>query len=154
MITPGEKHLTASVLVATNEQPVRVLLLHHRKHQTWLQPGGHVELFENPWETAVRELEEETGLDVSAYLPAPRSIAKDSFQLTPPDFVGQYLVPATSDQPAHYHVDWLYVVKIPQAVPLTNEKEKSYDIGWFSLEQIENLPMFANTKFFIKKLLT
>src|SRR5437899_1599903 len=66
----AEGHLTASALVvsATGE---RVLLLHHRKLDRWLQPGGHGDPGETSGEqVALREAHEETGL---AGLPAPRS---------------------------------------------------------------------------------
>ncbi len=41
----------------------RVLLIHHRRLDTWLPVGGEVEAGETPLEAARRELEEETGLD-------------------------------------------------------------------------------------------
>src|SRR6266540_3835261 len=58
----AEGHLTASALVvsATGE---RVLLLHHRKLDRWLQPGGHGDPGETSGEqVALREAHEETGL--------------------------------------------------------------------------------------------
>lgn len=54
--------VAAEVLVVHDE---RVLLQRRatgRKAGTWGFPGGHPEPFEVPWEAAVRELEEETGL--------------------------------------------------------------------------------------------
>ena len=56
-----EKHFTASALIIDNG---KVLLLHHKKLGVWFYPGGHVEKNETPEQTVIREVKEETGLDV------------------------------------------------------------------------------------------
>ena len=38
--------------------------MHHKKLDVWLYPGGHVEDTETPDEALVREVKEETGLDI------------------------------------------------------------------------------------------
>ena len=58
----GEGHLTGSAFVLTADG-TRVLLLHHRKLDRWLQPGGHADPGERSGEAvALREVREETGL--------------------------------------------------------------------------------------------
>jgi 8-oxo-dGTP pyrophosphatase MutT (NUDIX family) len=42
----------------------RVLLIWHKKHNEWLPPGGHIEQNESPNDAVLREVMEETGLDV------------------------------------------------------------------------------------------
>lgn len=44
--------------------PDGVLLLRHRLLGIWVQPGGHLEPGETPWDAARRETAEETGLEV------------------------------------------------------------------------------------------
>ncbi len=54
-------HVTGSAVVTG---PRGVLLLRHRLLGFWVQPGGHLEPGETPWEAARREAQEETGLAV------------------------------------------------------------------------------------------
>ncbi len=42
----------------------KVLLIHHKKLNLWLPPGGHIEKDETPDDAVKRELKEELGLDV------------------------------------------------------------------------------------------
>jgi 8-oxo-dGTP pyrophosphatase MutT (NUDIX family) len=52
-------HVTGSAIVVSQ----RGVLLHlHKRAGIWVQPGGHVDEGEAPWEGAVRETLEETGL--------------------------------------------------------------------------------------------
>jgi 8-oxo-dGTP pyrophosphatase MutT (NUDIX family) len=55
-------HVTGSAIVTG---PRGVLLLRHKRLGFWLQPGGHIDPGESPWEAALREAHEETGLQVS-----------------------------------------------------------------------------------------
>lgn len=59
--TAGPVHVTGSGVVVGGRG---VVLLRHKRLGIWVQPGGHLEPGEPPWEAAVRETEEETGLDV------------------------------------------------------------------------------------------
>ena len=44
---------------------VKALVHRHRKLHIWLQPGGHIEHTENPWQALAHELREETGYELS-----------------------------------------------------------------------------------------
>jgi 8-oxo-dGTP pyrophosphatase MutT (NUDIX family) len=52
-------HVTGSAIVTG---PRGVILLRHKHLGFWLQPGGHVDHGEAPWQAAAREAGEETGL--------------------------------------------------------------------------------------------
>ena len=54
-------HVTGSALI---EGPRGILLLRHKRLGILVQPGGHIEPGESPWEAARREAEEETGLEL------------------------------------------------------------------------------------------
>ena len=70
----GPVHVTGSAIVAGG----RGTLLHrHRRLGTWLQPGGHLEPGETPWQAALREAQEETGLELRLPARSPRLVHVD-----------------------------------------------------------------------------
>ncbi len=59
---PGQHDLTVSAYIIRETPDGPRLLLHrHKTLALLLQPGGHVELDENPWAAMIREIAEETG---------------------------------------------------------------------------------------------
>jgi 8-oxo-dGTP pyrophosphatase MutT (NUDIX family) len=89
-----EDHVTASAIVVLPPGD-RVVLVSHRKLGGWLQPGGHVESEDGSvFETALREVREETGLDRLAS-PLGHSILD----------LDVHAIPAFGDEPPHFHYD-------------------------------------------------
>jgi 8-oxo-dGTP pyrophosphatase MutT (NUDIX family) len=70
----GPEHVTASAVVVGPRGTV--LHMHKRLHR-WLQPGGHVDAGEGPWDAAWRESREETGLEMDHPVGGPRLIHVD-----------------------------------------------------------------------------
>ena len=92
--TPG--HITATGLVISPDA-ARVLLVHHRRLERWLLPGGHVEAEDRAiWETAAREVREETGVPLRDDGIPPLAGA---------DVHG---IPAKGREPYHLHHDLLF----------------------------------------------
>ena len=122
-------HLTASAVVVSAEGD-RVLLLHHRKLERWLQPGGHGEPGETSGEVvALREALEETGLSGLALHPeAPRPLDVDVHD-----------IPARKDEPAHQHLDLRYLVTAPEGATLRRSVEETNDLRWFSWDELPGL---------------
>ncbi len=148
---PGEKQCTASILAVTQESPKRILLVHHKKYDLWIQPGGHMEKFENPVEAVVRETKEETGIDVGFLLGKIKKIDELASFLPIPDFFLEEKIAPHGQDPAHVHLDLLYQVEIPYQEVKRAEKE-SHDIGWFTPVEALRLPMYKNTRVIIQRI--
>ena len=55
---------TVGVFAIIHDDDRRVLLCHRRDHDLWNLPGGVLEHGEAPWDGVIREVREETGLEV------------------------------------------------------------------------------------------
>jgi 8-oxo-dGTP pyrophosphatase MutT (NUDIX family) len=131
-----EGHLTGSavVLSATGD---KTLLVHHRKLERWLQPGGHAEPDETSGEAvALREAHEETGIAALALHPqAPRPLDLDV-----------HFIPSSAGEPAHQHLDLRYLVVAPAAARLTRAEQESNDLRWFSWSEVPALGLDAGLR--------
>jgi len=121
-------HITASAWVLNIELD-KVLLLHHKKLNRWLQPGGHADGDEVLLQVAKKELEEETGIITTETL---NSRHADFFDLD------IHTIPARNDEPEHEHFDvrFAFVALSLQELQGNNE---SKDLRWVDLDKIEAL---------------
>jgi 8-oxo-dGTP pyrophosphatase MutT (NUDIX family) len=124
-----EGHLTGSALVVSSDG-TRVLLLHHRKLDRWLQPGGHANPGEvSGEEVALREALEETGIEgLELHGEAPRPLDVDVHD-----------IPARTGEPAHEHLDLRYLVVAPSDAALSPQFEELHDLRWVPWDELEAL---------------
>ncbi len=104
-------HVTGSAIVIG----ARGVLLHlHKRAQIWLQPGGHIDPGELPWEGAMRETWEETGINA-----------------VHPD-AGPFLIHVDChDAPkGHFHLDLRYLLIGADVDPAPPEGESQY-VRWY-----------------------
>jgi 8-oxo-dGTP pyrophosphatase MutT (NUDIX family) len=124
-----EGHLTGSAITVSTDGS-RVLLLHHRKLDRWLQPGGHGDPGEATGEeVALREALEESGIEGLALHPsAPRPLDVDVHD-----------IPARESEPAHEHLDLRYLVVAPAGAAVAPDLAELHEIRWVRWDDVDAL---------------
>lgn len=149
-----DKQLTATAYIV-NEQ--HVLLIYHKKLSKWLPPGGHLDPNELPSEGAVREAREETGIEIEIICQENVWINRWNAKSFPRPYLCLLEeIPAHKDQPAHQHIDFIYLAK-PIGGQITTNHTETNGLKWFSLQEIENLEsdveIFEETKQTIRQIM-
>jgi 8-oxo-dGTP diphosphatase len=142
-----EKHYTIMTLLITDETPCRALMIENRKYGCWMPPGGHQESNENPLETSIREVVEETGVDITEYLPKPVVVDEVATVLPPPSRIVEVKIDPRGDQPAHYHLDMLYVVHVPKSLTTHKyDEDEIASVAWLTLEEMTDITIPLNVR--------
>lgn len=118
-------HITASSWIVSKEG-THVLLTHHAKLGRWLQLGGHTEIDEDIWESALREAREESGFKRF------RLLDRAIFDLD------VHEIPGRGDVGAHYHYDLRFLLRAEgeEAIMVS---EESNDVRWVLLDDVEKM---------------
>jgi 8-oxo-dGTP pyrophosphatase MutT (NUDIX family) len=124
-----EGHLTGSAITVSADGS-SVLLLHHRKLDRWLQPGGHGDPGEATGEeVALREALEESGIRGLLLHPtAPRPLDVDV-----------HGIPAREGEPAHEHLDLRYLVIAPEDAAIAPDLAELHEIRWVPWDEVDAL---------------
>jgi len=146
----GQHDFTASAMIVRTENDVqKVLLIRHKKYGRYIQPGGHVELHENLWQAVLHEVLEETGYEAQQLcIMQP----KDSLRalngigmLHPiPAFVNTHPVPTN-----HNHTDSMYLFVSDQFPAQKPGDGESQDFVWVDQAELNELPeseLFSDTR--------
>jgi 8-oxo-dGTP pyrophosphatase MutT (NUDIX family) len=121
---PG--HVTASCFIV-DAAGERLLLHHHRRLGRWLQMGGHIDGIETPLVAALREGEEESGLD-DLTLVVDRLF---DLEIHP--------IPAAKGEPDHRHYDVRYLALTARPDAIAMDRNESNDLAWVPLEHAAEL---------------
>ena len=118
-------HITGSTVIARPDASA-FLLVHHRKLDAWLQPGGHTDAEDaDVLATALREAREETGLSGLV-------VACDG----KPFDVDVHAIPARPHEPAHWHFDLRHLATTEETA-LAPQEAEARAARWFTLEEAE-----------------
>jgi len=111
-------HVTGSAIVMDGGG--RVLLHRHKRLARWLQPGGHLDAGELPWQAAVRETCEETGL--TARHPG----------------AGERLIHVNVHEGprGHVHLDLRYLLLASSDDAFAPGPGESRDVAWCTVEEV------------------
>ncbi len=110
-----------------DEENQKILLIYHKKFQNWVQPGGHLKEGESPEEGAVRKAFEETGIHVKLVTGKPFIVEEYN------NFVGDL-------------IDYQYLAVPTEPNQELKNSDASFDIDWFSLEELDRIPIFPDVK--------
>ena len=125
---PG--HFTGSALVCDAHMQ-KVALTHHRKLEKWLQFGGHADGDTNLARVALREAEEESGLNRLTYLDYEDNLHCPHHPV--PFDLDIHEIPARGPDPAHLHYDVRFLLwSDDQALQVNHE---SHQLAWFNLDE-------------------
>jgi 8-oxo-dGTP pyrophosphatase MutT (NUDIX family) len=114
-------HFTASAWLL-NKDHSQALLMHHRKLDMWVQLGGHCDGNENILEVALKEAQEESGIDDI------EAVSTDIFD------IDIHLIPANSKEKEHYHYDVRFLLHVTGNQDIIQNHE-SKALRWFSKDQ-------------------
>lgn len=121
-------HFCSSACIVNGNNKT-VLFVHHKKLNKWLFVGEHIEENEDPETAVLREVKEETNLDIQ--LLGERYPRED-------DFIRLFTLQRNIVKNEHIHIDLFYValVKNPYDIKINNNELLNYK--WFTRAEILN----------------
>jgi len=118
-------HITASAWLVNKEQ-THALLMHHTKLDKWFQLGGHCDGDPDVLRVAIKEAQEESGI---------QHIAPLSGKVFDIDI---HLIPANSKEKEHYHYDVRFLLQVTSDEQVEQNSE-SKELRWIGKNR-EELP--------------
>ncbi len=129
-------HVTTSATVL-NGAGTKALFIYHNFFQLWLPPGGHYESPGSLWSSAIREVQEETGVSDVARHPW-------TFKNMLPVDIDTHAIAANpaKNEGAHLHYDFRFLAVASEHTPLVPQLNEVHEARWISLADFRNSPDF------------
>ena len=128
-------HITASGFVISMSR-CHLLLIHHKKLQRLLQPGGHMEPADaTPLSAARREIAEET------HLTSLELIAYHADDQVPFD-IDIHSIPARGDEPEHLHHDFRFLFHCQDESEILLNENESEAYTWYPIPELLELESY------------
>ncbi len=137
----GEHDLTASAFIVRKDTDEPRLLLHtHKLLHILLQPGGHVELTENPWQAIKHELLEEAGYDIEQLrLLQPKDRIKTMTNTTLLPYPVSINTHNFDHEGHHKHTDIAMAFTATGEPAHRPDEGESTDLRWLSYQELSDL---------------
>ena len=120
-----------AVVYRYNNDVLEVLLIRHRFGGHWSFPKGHVEEGENEFQTALREVKEETNLSIRL-----REGFRESVEYFPKPYIKKQVV---------------YFLGLSLGDTAKRQEEEIIELRWVPIDDAERMVSFANDKNLISR---
>ena len=124
-------HFSASAFVV-NKEKTKMVAVYHIINDGWIYPGGHADGEEDLLSVAVREVEEETGLEVKV-------LDENFYGIESLPVMGH--VKRGSYVSAHTHFDVVYLLEADDKVPLVFREDESKGVKWIPFSEASDETM-------------
>lgn len=124
------KHFTATTIIVHKQ---KVLLHLHKKLGIWIPVGGHIDRDELPENAALREIKEESGLDVKMYNPDKQIKMGNVKQLFRP----MHILLEDINQ-FHQHIDFIYYASA-KSDKVSPQNGETNNLKWFTADEVKEL---------------
>ena len=127
-------HVTTSGIVY-DARADKVLMIHHKVLDRWLQPGGHHEGQDRLEVSAAREIREETGVDCVEPWPDPNGRSR-------PFDIETHAIRANpaKGEGDHWHHDFIYLFRADSTQALAPQWEEVKGVRWMPRADFAALP--------------
>lgn len=132
------RHFTATGYVV-NKKRTKILMIHHKKLNKWLPPGGHLETDELPHKGAIREVFEETGIVATPVRDEEHDLGLKGIvdtQIPRPYALLYQLIPKSSKDVEHIHLDMVYLLEADDEADTTAQLSEVSDVRWHSKDDV------------------